>query len=629
MPTQGIDLEAQEASEANSPPSQINAATLANIFLPQRRDVNSWSLLLFYLFFYGGILLILLISYGMGVDWPGAFSSVVNSNLIPLTVFMYGYEPIKAVTSMLITPAYSENKPSPVLVSHESNRFDLNKELAIIIPCHHSAKTIESTIASCLKHVKPNQIFIMDNAKSKTPPDNTAEVIQKKCPGVNYFFIPNIGNKTIALFYGAQLAKPQFPYCLIIDDDVHLPDGFTFKKECFDDPTVKGLVYPLRAISEYPSDTVLTRLLKDWQDIEYQFADLEMRRLDQFGSVVRPHGAGSLWNTQAMLSVLLKHNTIFHGEDVMMGHILQRMHQGGQSILRMDSSHYLSTYVPVTYFGPAEKGNLWFQRVRSWSVAPFTHFWELCLKPFMTVWYRPGKSVASLLVIKENQLYNLYTQALHVLRVPFLFFSRNNPRYWWAVVAATGLQSVIALVFNYMKLPPHLRNKLLPTISYPFYKLVDGFMGTAAFCRAMWIEIPTAKPYTTIEQLLKQHALPELDEVISNVVSPKGVTEEKTNALLAKAQSVEVHELYAVLVQNEVLLAHLISRCGVFQPEVYFSHDLQRVYRQCLAVVLADSSAPHLLEERGTVYKIKHSFFATSINEVLNSEAVQRSCQLK
>lgn len=178
IPTQCVDIEAQELSEAN-PPNQISTATLANIFLPQRRDVNSWPLLIFYFIFYGGILLILLVLYVMGIDWPGAFSSVVNSNLIPLTVFMYDYEPIKVAASMLITPAYSESQPSSCLVDNGLNRFDLNKELAIIIPCHHSANTIESTIASCLKHVKPNQIFIMDNAKSKTPPDNTAEVIQK------------------------------------------------------------------------------------------------------------------------------------------------------------------------------------------------------------------------------------------------------------------------------------------------------------------------------------------------------------------------------------------------------------------------------------------------------------------
>lgn len=56
-----------------------------------------------------------------------------------------------------------------------------------------------------------------------------------------------IGSKNIAQYIGMKLAK-NYKYCLVIDDDVLLPDNFDTGVELLDEKT-RGVVYPLGAVA--------------------------------------------------------------------------------------------------------------------------------------------------------------------------------------------------------------------------------------------------------------------------------------------------------------------------------------------------------------------------------------------
>jgi hypothetical protein len=92
-------------------------------------------------------------------------------------------------------------------------------ETCLIIPAYKAADALPRTIEHALKIFKPNQIFIVANGDSPIPLDNTEDVCKNY--GVNHAWVP-IGSKITAEFVGVVLAK-EFKYCLLIDDDVHLP----------------------------------------------------------------------------------------------------------------------------------------------------------------------------------------------------------------------------------------------------------------------------------------------------------------------------------------------------------------------------------------------------------------------
>lgn len=483
--------------------------TLMSILLPRRYEVHSWTRCLVYYSIYLEILVILMASYALGVNWPGFINDYVNhSDIFFLALLLYTYEPIKLMIAMAVTPAYTIPNKNRVLPSIEANQ-----SLGFLIPCHHSEDVILETVRSCLRHVKQEQIFILDNGKSEYPSDNTGALLKRYFPNVNYIYIP-IPSKTKALRYGAEFAQEKYPFVFLIDDDVRVPAEFIFKKYVFDsDPYLKGLVLPLRAIAEYQPGTFLSRLITSWQDLEYQLADLDIRFQDMFAAVARPHGGGSIWRTEALIEVLNKHNTKFPGEDEQMGFNLQHMQLGGQAILRYDPDNYLSTFVPVTYLGPANKGNLWNQRVRSWSPAQYTSFWTLVAKPLLTIWSRPERGICSLIMVKETQIYKLYTQLTHVLRFPLMLFATDNSQYWALMASFIVIQALTSMMFNYLKLPPHLRNDMVTAITYPIYKGIDSCMASLAALRSLLIELPTGSNHLTIAELFAKRMMPSPEEI--------------------------------------------------------------------------------------------------------------------
>lgn len=80
---------------------------------------------------------------------------------------------------------------------------------------------LPETIEHVLVTFKPLQIFVIANGNSSNGKslDDTAEVCKKY--GVRHTFMP-IGSKITAEYVGVLLAR-EFRYCMLIDDDAHLP----------------------------------------------------------------------------------------------------------------------------------------------------------------------------------------------------------------------------------------------------------------------------------------------------------------------------------------------------------------------------------------------------------------------
>jgi len=69
--------------------------------------------------------------------------------------------------------------------------------VALLIPCHKSARIIVNTLEAALKIFPPTSIFVLANANSPVPVDNTEEVC--KPYGVNHVWSP-VGSKIVAQF---------------------------------------------------------------------------------------------------------------------------------------------------------------------------------------------------------------------------------------------------------------------------------------------------------------------------------------------------------------------------------------------------------------------------------------------
>jgi glycosyltransferase involved in cell wall biosynthesis len=503
LPARENEIKVSEEEKSEGSPKQFDASFLWSLIDPRPslipmtiRRAIWWVVLLVSL---GGI------TYGaIKKNIFEGLQEWANANNIPVMVVLNIYEPLKFAIEMFATEKYPDEvapttcKDFDQLLANptrspkkplSSITTSPNPQLAIIIPCHNSAKHIKKTIEAALRHVSPEQIFIMDNGLTDAPTDNTKDVVDSIHPDIKYFWLPNTGNKTMALLMGAEYVKKKcldLTLAMIIDDDTWMPREWSIKHKLFEYTCVEGVVYPLRAESLYKEPPLVCR----WQDLEYKTTDLELAYLDESDGVYRPHGAASLWKIGGLVRVLKKHNAVFKGEDLMMGLIAKSLdNEDGGFKLRLDRECYFGTTVPQTYIG--ESPNLYQQRVRSWNEAMFLYPWNLLFKPLLKL--NKG-SPTSLLKIKNSQLYNLYTQLNYLLRYPFIALVCKNPQFWLVFGIFKTIDTILNVLFNYVKLPSHLRSDLLTTLTFPLYKETISLMGTLSALRVLFVS-GSAEPH--------------------------------------------------------------------------------------------------------------------------------------
>lgn len=418
----------------------------------------------------------------------GALSTAANYENFGLMAFLYGIDPIVQSVNILTAsypPALSEVDAVPSISSDEDGfvTIDLhndNAEVAVVIPAHTAGDKIVATIRSCLNHVRPGQIYIIDNGNSEYPLDNTKDIVADISHEINYVW-GHIGNKTFAQFIGCLVAK-EYKYIYTSDDDMRMPDNFSFGLELLDE-NCKAICYPIVAVHPEPGHTnILTR----WQSLEYKLSGCAKLSQARFGGVLYPHGAASLWDREVLLKVLEHHDAVFYAEDVKLGMILTRL---GYT-MKIAAGASLETEAPTTLFGPFP--NFYQQRVRSWEMGRQFYFFKFASQLFTV--RPPTSSFRDAFFFKFAEAYNVYSNAVDWMRFPLFLLMLRNPSYWIRVAALLGGGVLPVLLWNYAKLPLNkradLQSSFLDVITFPAFKLLESAMSVGGIGRLLSVYGP-------------------------------------------------------------------------------------------------------------------------------------------
>ena len=226
-----------------------------------------------------------------------------------------------------------------------------------IIACHNSSDRIRKTIRYILLHAEPWQIFIADNGSTPDEVVQTRKVCAEcsieyveKHPlygggNVNFGTISE-GSKTIAQFatafniyrncylfqddihncvressdanaYCPCIYKPK--YVTLLDDDTILPLNWNeqaISKEFEADIKTKCMAYSLRASNR-------SLFLPSMEDLEYLLAGyMKLAQAKVFGTTLFAPGACNTWKLDYIVDVLLRHDTMHHGDDLQQGLLL-------------------------------------------------------------------------------------------------------------------------------------------------------------------------------------------------------------------------------------------------------------------------------------------------------------------
>jgi len=412
------------------------------------------------------------------VSWPSApvFASHMTEQLGEL-------EKRRATTSNLsVSSGESDDGDSIVSVMNQT----LTLDCCLLIACHESCLTAEkeesfvNTLRSALRVFPPNQIFVCDNGSALHPVDCTEMVTKSVHACINYLYIPE-GNKTIAFYWTNRYwipfleshgRVPKFLYAVIIDDDVPLPSNLHIPFELLQEsPNIKAVHYPITATSSGGFPGVMVQC----QDIEYKLAAVHKYFQSTIARVLSCHGAIGLWNREALTATFLDHDTVFNGEDLMMGlSLLQR---------RDDSKIISCPQAIVPTFAPTSWRMLFRQRVKSWEVTSHKKTFSFLLELINPISFIHLPSLA----LKPYFLQELLAIVLDWLRI-FLLISLAF-RDWLALALMTAfftaLMYVQVLIFQfvYLRRRRDLRVSFFGFLAFPYYRLSSLLFRVCALCQ--------------------------------------------------------------------------------------------------------------------------------------------------
>ena len=265
---------------------------------------------------------------------------------------------------------------------------------------------------------------------------------------------------------------PRFTYCVIIDDDVPLPADLHIPYEILqENRNIKAVHYPITATSPNGKPGLMVKC----QDIEYKLAAVHKYFQSTIARVLSCHGAIALWEREALTATLLDHDTVFNGEDLMMGlSLLQR---------RDDSKIISCPQAIVPTFAPTSWRMLFRQRVKSWEVTSHKKTFSFLLELINPISFFHLPSVA----LKPYFLQELLAIVLDWLRI-FLLISLAF-RDWLALALMTAIfmalmyVQVIIFQFVYLRRRRDLRITLGGTLMFPFYRLSSLLFRVCALCQ--------------------------------------------------------------------------------------------------------------------------------------------------
>jgi len=422
----------------------------------------------------------------------------MKRNNIPLAIFLYSLEPLMMIFTLINTRYTKTN------IDVESNihidRF-MNRNVAIIIACHNSRDVIGKSVTSCLQHVNPEQIFVIDNGNTKDPSDDTRDVVNSVNQNINYIYYGLRGNKTIAGYIGCRLATLKgLTYALMLDDDVLLPKTFSIPTHDIGGNIV-GVCYPITAIGPTNEPNILI----EYQAIEYRLADYYNRMVNQYFGVQYPHGAISLWKIDIIEQIYMKHDTVFHAEDMKLGLIAQKM---GKRLILADCE--VQTIAPDTVFGVMP--NLYTQRVRCWSMAPHIYIPKL-LYAFIMFWPR---TLSGILALKITQYYTLHLIFVDWTRLPVMIILGDKWFFWAMYAFFTVVYTLMILIWNSFRANTSgFHNNVSVILTFFVYRLLQSILSTISVLFAYLVYLPNTKYAKTIPEMIKLGELS--DEIILNL----------------------------------------------------------------------------------------------------------------
>ncbi|KAF2431940.1 hypothetical protein EJ08DRAFT_659621 [Tothia fuscella] len=486
--------------------SQVDPAAIFHLL-----DFRPW----FYPFTwkkYGVLLMLACIIAGIVVSdhytkWITKSMAITRSYMLPVLIISVCAEPL---IIMIILPVAKV----PDIPQHEVNNnlnleSDLEKsektiiphgpfESALVIPCHDTDhQAMRTTIDSALPHFRPQDIYIVDNGRSKYPshPDgNFREYIRSIHPDIEYMWSP-IGSKNAAQLVGALAARNKgYKYLLSVDDDVCIPKNFSAPTEMIDDK-FKAVAYPIKAMD---AKCEVPLFLVAWQDVEYRLSGLSKLAEDRLCGVQFPHGAGWFVELDTFIELMeFYHPMDFIAEDCNAGLGIAKMGKG----IRFDARCYLATEVPTTFFGSGL--NWWKQRQKSWEMGRHGRIFAF-IRAFLFS-MPPRMTVQGILWHKFSFFYLICTILIDWLRVPVIVALGRTSTWWRNCLLLMLFSALPPMAYNYWKCRRRadMQIRFWAGLTYPWYKQLYLFVALAGAIRWAGYFLGGHQAPPTIQQMLK------------------------------------------------------------------------------------------------------------------------------
>lgn len=442
-------------------------------------------------------------------NWLETSLRITRSFMLPVLIISVCAEPIIIMIAMPVAkmPDISADEVvanlnlAPVDEASERPREPLLGpfETAMVFPCHDTdLRVMKTTIDSCLPHFRPQDIFIVDNGRSKYPthPEgNFRAYIRSLHPDINYVWSP-IGSKNAAQFVGSLAAREKgYKYVMTVDDDVCMPKNFKPPIDLLDEKFV-AVAYPIKAMD---AKCVSSLWVTAWQDVEYRLSGLAKLAEDRLCGVQFPHGAGWFVEIHALIELLEKHHPMdFIAEDCRAGLGISKMGKG----IRLDARCFLATEVPSTLFGPGL--NWWKQRQKSWEMGRHGLLFAYIRQFLFSL--PPKKTVPGILWHKVSFLYSICCILIDWLRIPTIVALGRSAEWWRNAILLMLFSTIPPLLYNYWKCRRRrdMRAPFWAGFTYPLYKQLYTIVSIMGAIRWAGYYLGGHQRSKPIKQMLKE-----------------------------------------------------------------------------------------------------------------------------
>jgi hypothetical protein len=257
------------------------------------------------------------------------------------------------------TKPNSSNYKSHIKQNNSLCDLEFEEQNAFLISCHNSSDKINETIDSIICKVPRHVVFISDNGSSDIESEKTKKICDIK--RVNYLYL-KFGNKSKSQFACANHIRSNYTkvkYITCIDDDTHLPPTWDFKhiKEHFDNNIdATTLFIPLVVKNKINFIT--------WcQMLEYLLADHGRMAQAKISSTLFAAGAFSIWKLDYFLEAVVRHNTVFHGDDFQLKMNIQKLYNKpfltANKIMKNSPKVIVCEHIFVPTIAPVHWFHLW------------------------------------------------------------------------------------------------------------------------------------------------------------------------------------------------------------------------------------------------------------------------------